>query len=382
MPHEGVRHLVTVSVAVALAWGVLDSRLDAQEPQRTEVQEQPQTQQDRRREALQLLGKAELAAEQGRTQQALEIAQQAQRLYPDSLAIAAFIESLKKQLETKPTRTAPFLKAKAHLAAAVSRAQWLMSQRRYSEAVDLLKGVVQAAALFPEAADVAFYKEVAERELARYEDAVARGEIRPARPPKRPKKEGVRQARLDITDFPEGPENAYRLVRVAREAVPRWYVQLKTGLQRKMTVNYRNMPFGLVLDDIRRTTGVTIIVDEPVQAARTTALALVDFRAKSITAETVLSVACELAGCEYVILPKGVVVTTKDKAADYVRSLPESIAETWARGRYLFPELYVDITRQLPLPEVTPEQVEEEENVPPYLRSGKALVAHIEKLLR
>ena len=256
-----------------------------------------------------------------------------------------------------------------------------MSQRRYSEAVDLLQGVIQAAELFPKAADVAFYKEVAERELARYEDAVARGEIRPVKAP-RPKREGVQQARLEITDMPEGPENAYRLVRIAREAAPRWYVETKNLLRRKMTVDYRNMPFGLVLDDIRRRTGVKIIVDEPVKAARTTALALVDFRAKGITAETVLTVACELAGCEYVILPKGVVVTTKDKAADYVRSLTESIAETWARGRYLFPELYVDAARQLPLPEVTPEEAEKEENVPPYLRSGKDLVAHIQKLLR
>ena len=386
--------------AVGLTWVFLwsssfQATTNGQEPAPVQAEDKgaepkQQSTDEKRREALLLLGQAELAAAQGHYDQALELAKKAQQLYPESLSIRAFIESVQEKATGGRRLPEVLLRAKAHLGAALSRAQDLMRQRRYTEAVDLLEGVLRAAELFPPEAKVDFYREVAEKELARYKEAVQRGEIRPRTPPKREEKESTEEApgsvpSLRIADVPPGPKNAYRLVRIAAEAAPDWYLKTKTILQRKMTVDYRNMPLGLVLEDVRKATGLNIIIDDPVRASRATGLALVDFRAKGVSAETVLSVACEVAGCEYVLLPQGIVVTTKDKAADYVRSLPDAVAENWARGRYLFPELYVDAAKQLPLPEASPEEVaraREKEDIPPYLRSGEALVSHIQRLLR
>jgi hypothetical protein len=354
----------------------------------------PTTEEEKRREALQLLGQAELEVQQGRWEQALQLSERARQLFPESLAISAFIDSLKKKLPSAAGAPNPYLKAKAHLAAGISRAQELMRNRRYSEAVDLLQGVLEAVSLFPPEVDVSFYQQLAQKELDRYRDAVARGEIRPAtgpgsgptqpRPASPSELESPSPA-LELSAMPEGPRNAYRLVRLAQENVPRWYVQVKTALSRSMSVDYKDMPFGLVLDDVRRVTGLEMVVDEPVRVANIAGLALVDLRARNVKAETVLSLGCELAGCEYVLLPpQRVVITTKDKAGDYVRHLPESVSEAWARGRYLFPELYVEAAQIRPLPEVTPDQVppEQKRDIPPYLRSGRDLVAHIQQLLR
>ena len=52
-------------------------------------------------------------------------------------------------------------------------------------------------------------------------------------------------------EFPAAPSNAYRLVRMARDQAPAWYTRLKTALRRPMSVDYRAMPLGLALDDIR-----------------------------------------------------------------------------------------------------------------------------------
>jgi hypothetical protein len=85
------------------------------------------------------------------------------------------------------------------------------------------------------------------------------------------------------------------------------------------------------------------------------------------------------------LIEKGVVITTPDKAGDYIRNLPDAVATQWARARYLFPDLYIDAMATRPLPEakVNPAGPDERvDTVPSYLRSGRDLVAHIEQLIR
>jgi hypothetical protein len=262
-----------------------------------------------------------------------------------------------------------------------------MQQRRYTESLDLLNGIVEAASKFPSGSDVTLYRDLAQKELIEYRLGVQTGKIRPTNetPAPRPATVPAEDTGAPSTEFTAAPSNAYRLARIARDQTPVWYSKIKTGLRRNMTVDYHSMPLGLVLDDIQDKTGVNVVIDGPIQAAKTTVTSLIDLRVSAVPAETILHLATQVAGCEYVLLEQGIVITTADKAGDYIRSLPDSVTGQWARARYLFPELYLDAMATRPLPEVRPSepgQDERTDSLPPYLRSGRDLVAHIEQLVR
>jgi hypothetical protein len=333
-----------------------------------------------------MLADAELALEDGQTARAIALAREAQRMYPESKAIAGFLAAAQPDAAIPKATISTHNRAKAHLAAALTRAQVLMQQRRYTESLDLLNGIVEASQKFPAGTDVSLYRDLAQKELIEYRIGVQTGKIRPSEEAMPPRSE-TKSGDSAIAEFPLAPTNAYRLARSAtKDQPPAWYTRTKTALRHPMTVDYRAMPLGLVLDDIQRATGATIIVDTPVQAAKTTITALIDLRVSTVPAESILSLATQVAGCEYVLLEKGVVITTHDKAGDYIRNLPDSVSNHWARARYLFPDLYLDAMANRPLPEVKPTPAvtaeEKPDTVPAFLRSGRDLVAHIEQLVR
>jgi hypothetical protein len=345
---------------------------------------------DTRRQALQLLGEAEMALEEGQTSRATALGREAQRLYPESKAIAAFLATFgTESISTVRSSAATMhIRAKAHLAAALSRAQVLMQQRRYTESIDLLNGIIEATSKFPQNSDVSLYRDLAQKELIEYRVGVQTGKIRPNNETVAPRPattETTVAPNPSDTEFTLAPSNAFRLARIARDQTPAWYSKTKTALRRNMSVDYHSMPLGLVLDDIQDKTGVPVIVDTPIQGAKTTITSVVDLRVSSVPAETVLYLATQVAGCEYVLLERGVVITTADKAGDYIRNLPDSVANQWARARYLFPDLFVDAMSTRPLPEAKANVAGSDERgdlVPVYLRSGRDLVAHIEQLVR
>lgn len=343
-----------------------------------------------RRQALQLLAEAEIALEEGQTARASALAREAQRLYPESKSIAGFLASIQIEQPAAKAVTSSHNRAKAHLAAALTRAQVLMQQRRYTESLDLLNGIVEAAERFPAGTDVSLYRDLAQKELIEYRVGVQVGRIRPNLETPAPRITAAASGEISAvpvsSEFTAAPSNAYRLARVSREQTPAWYSRTKSALRRNMSVDYRSMPLGLVLDDIQQSTGVTIIVDTPIQAAKTTLTSLVDLRVNTVPAETVLYLATQVGGCDYVLLEKGIIVTTADKAGDYIRNLPDSVSNNWSRARFLFPDLYLDAMSTRPLPEAKPSPTaaaeEKPDAVPSYLRSGRDLVAHIEQLIR
>lgn len=343
---------------------------------------------DNRRHALQLLADAEAALETGQHARAASLAREAQRLYPESRAIAGFLAGLDSDSSAARGGISTHNRAKAHLAAALSRAQVLMQQRRYTEALDLLNGIVEAAGKLPPGTDAALYRDLAQKELIEYRVAVQTGKIRPSAETPMPRLEATAEqtAVAPSADFPPALSNAYRLARIAREQTPPWYARHKASLKRPMSVDYRSMPLRLVLDDIQETTGVPIIVDTPVQNAKTMLTAQVDLRVGTVPAETVLNLAVQVAGCDYVLLEKGVVITTTDKAGDYIRQLPDAVTHHWARMRHLFPDLFVEAMASRPLPEAKPHEAPTADDragsLPAYLRSGRDLISDIEHLVR
>jgi hypothetical protein len=391
-PH--VVRLSLVAGLIALA-ATFVSEIQAQEP--AEAPPKPGEAQkvrgdqstDSRRQALQLLAEAEIALEEGHTARASALAREAQRLYPESKAIAGFLASFQAEQPAAKAMVTTHNRAKAHLAAALTRAQVLMQQRRYTESLDLLNGIVEAAEKFPSGTDVSLYRDLAQKELIEYRVGVQVGRIRPnleTPAPRVPDSTSETAVGPTSAEFTAAPSNAYRLARVSKEQTPAWYSRTKSALRRNMSVDYRSMPLGLVLDDVQQASGVTVIVDTPIQAAKTTLTSLVDLRVNTVPAETVLYLATQVAGCEYVLLEKGIIITTADKAGDYIRNLPDSVSHNWSRARFLFPDLYLDAMSTRPLPEAKPSPTaaaeEKPDAVPSYLRSGRDLVAHIEQLIR
>lgn len=337
-----------------------------------------------RKDGLLYFQQAKAAEKIGKLSEALRLARLAKKLYPENAEIGSYTLALQKEIASNRLVSSSNGRAKAHVAAALTRGIDLMRVARYRDGEDLLSGIVQATQLFPNPAEVDMYRRLADRELERYHAAVKAGRIAPD---PRPTKEVTHEAKLVATSA-AAPDNLRRLLRGSEPEVPAWYAGHKNRLAMNMTVNYRNMPVGLVFDDISAATGVPIVVDTPVAQARAHVNAMVDLRIAEVPAETILNLACLKAGLEYVIMERSVVITTPARALDYVRQLQDTLRYNWAVGRVLFPELNPELfaapasTPTVVAGPIVQEQREMDENVPVYLRSGKALVAHIRELLR
>jgi hypothetical protein len=143
-----------------------------------------------------------------------------------------------------------------------------------------------------------------------------------------------------------------------------------------------------VLDDIAAKTHVEFVIDRPVALARSHINTIVDFRAGDLPAEFILDLVCQKAGFEYVVMEKSIVITTRSKALEYLRGLPDALRNNWLVARTLFPEMTLDQIAQMPTP--TPPSQNQlvgrartlDDDVPPHLQSGAALVAAIKVLLK
>lgn len=335
------------------------------------------------RNAAVLFKQAKAADGAGRLSDAVRLITQAQKLDPMNAEIDAFSESLHKKWAIKSEQMPALTKGAAHLAAALSRGRSLIDQGRYADGVDLLNGVCKASSYFPADANVAVYRRNAERDLANYRDRVAKGIIRP---------DDATEA--SMADEPvlvpigaAAPLNARRILRTAENATPTWYSRIKDRLAFKMNVDFVHEPVADVFESIERATGVKILIDDPVMKSRAHLSTRVDFRISEVSAETILDIACEKSGLEYVIMERGLVVTTPSRAARYLQDLPDSVRDNWLAARVVFPDLTPELLALPPLPNSLPGEANADRNkldsdLPHYLRSGDALVKDIQSILK
>jgi tetratricopeptide (TPR) repeat protein len=336
------------------------------------------------RNAALLLEQARAAEKAGKLAEALRLAGSARRLDPKNAEIASYVSALSKLAGEAPASSGVG-KAAAHLAAGLTRGQILMERNRFEDAADILAGVVRAADLFPADANVAIYKRLALRELEGYKSKVESGLVSPA---------DARGAPPTPQEEPElvatgsaAPDNARRLLRSVEGMTPNWYAQAKNRLAFRMSVNYTGIPAALVFEDVARQTGANVVVDEPVLRSRAHLNARIDLRVSDVPAETILSLACQTSGLEYVIVERAVVITTPARALRYLQDLPEALRDNWAAARVIFPDLNPELLAAPPLPSALPGQpvgdrAELDRDVPAYLRSGDALFADVQSLLR
>ena len=255
----------------------------------------------------------------------------------------------------------------------------LVKASRFPEAEDMFAGVLDAAKLFPDPGVVETVRRSAEKELNKHRVQVAvAGATDPAR------RDDVRIAGVGATP----PDNAARLLRGGEARVPAWYSLTKQRLSKRLTVDYKRSQVAAVLDDIADETGISIVIDKPVAISRAHTSSLLDLRIGDMPAETVLNIACQRAGVEYVIMERGLVITTAQKAVEYVRLLPEALRHNWALGRVLFPELNPELFASTPLETdaaliAQPERLRLlDVDVPQHLRSGRALVNAVQSMLK
>jgi hypothetical protein len=330
------------------------------------------------RNASVLFEQAKAAQKDGQIAEAFRLASAAKRMHPANKEIAEFAASLHKETSKS---TLPYqARAVGRLAAGVARGQELMEQARYARAVDLLSHAIKAADLFPTDAGVMTYKRMAERELSIYRQRLERGEIQPD------DSEVPGEDPILVANGSAAPLNARRLLRTVEKATPAWYAEIKNRLAFAMSVNYERRPVADIVEEIGKVTGVKLMIDETVLRSRTHINTLVNFRISDTPAERILDIACLQGGLEYVIMERGVIVTTPSRAARYIRDLPESVRQNWLAARVLFPEMTPELLASAPLPNALPGQaiVAEEEldtDVPPYLQTGAALLADIQTLL-
>jgi tetratricopeptide (TPR) repeat protein len=331
------------------------------------------------RNASLLLEQAKAAQKEGQLAEAIRLANSAKRMNPSSKEIADFAAALPREAG-KPSTLPNQARAVGRLAAAVARGQELMEQGRYARGFDLLSHAVKGAALFPAEASVATYKRMAERELALYRERVDRGEIEADDLPVTGEEPTL------VATGSAAPLNAKRILRTIEQVTPIWYAETKNRLAFSMSVNYSREPIANVIEQIGKGTGVKIMIDETILRSRTHLNTPIDFRISEVPAERVLDLACMQGGMEYVIMERGVVVTTPSRAARYLRDLPESVRNNWLAARVLFPETAPELLASAPMPNAVPGQSipaddELDADVPAYLRSGKALLTDLQSLL-
>lgn len=338
----------------------------------------------RARDAALLVEQARAAEKAGKLAEALRLAGSARRLDPKNAEISSYVSALQKSAGDAPASSGAG-KAAAHLAAGLTRGQILMERNRFEEAADILAGVVQASDLFPAEANVAIYKKLALRELEGYKARVESGLISPADARGAPPTPGE-EPELVATGS-AAPDNARRLLRSVEGLTPNWYAQAKNRLAFRMSVNYTGVPAALVFEDVAKQTGANLVVDEPVLRSRAHLNARIDLRVADVPAETVLNLACQKSGLEYVIVERAIVITTPARALRYLQDLPEALRDNWAAARVIFPDLNPELLAAPPLPSALPGQpvgdrAELDRDVPAYLRSGEALLADVQSLLR
>jgi hypothetical protein len=343
------------------------------------------------REALLIYQQALAAQQANRTGEALRLGRRAKQLFPANQEISNFVAQLQRETSANKMASPSTTKAKAYLAAGYARGSEFMRTGRTAQGEDLLLGVMEASRLFAEQTQVDFYRRLAEHELEQFRltqqngtpPAPAPANADPNVVPPPPVPEPPRPA----ATIQAPPDNARRLVS-PEGRVPSWYVQQKNRLARSMTVDYRGNNVASILDDIAAKTGVSFVIDRPVALARSHINSIVDFRVGDMPAEFILDLVCQKAGFEYVLMERSIVITTRSKALEYLRGLPEALRNNWLVARTLFPEMALEQIAAMPTPALPTQQTTPargrplEEDVPLHLQSGAALVAAIRVLLK
>lgn len=329
--------------------------------------------------ARKALDQAKQSAAAGRWSDAARLARQAKKWAPASTEVLREAEEIESDCLRQRILTSSQIRARAALAAALTRADELLDAGRFTEGEDLLEGTLEACKLFPDPDTIAIYRSGAEDRIDRYRSSVRAGTIVPEPTSGRASVEPALAATAVRV-----PENLPRLLRGSERSTPNWYGLTKDRLATAMTVDYRDKPITFVIDDIAGQSGVPFIIDEPTRRSRSVMNARLNLRAGDLPAETLLNIACQKAGLEYVIMERGVVVTTPARALQYVRQMPEALRRNWAAARVLFPETNPEIFAANPPPVTTPGPAAPSvlDKAPTQLQNGAALVDHVRRLLR
>lgn len=311
--------------------------------ERAEVQKR----EDQRR-ALLLIQKAHTAHQAGRLQEASDLSQRAQQLFPESAEIKEAVRSFRVEQRGQREHADGVALARDRLDEALKHAGALFRDGRYSEARDLAEAVQEAVQRFPPQIDVSEPKRAAEKFLIELYGRAKAGliELKPRAPRPDP----------ELTD-----------------------AALRRGMNKSMSVNWRNETLASALEEIVRETGIPVKIDPALERLRIPATRRVIMQARDLAAWRLLRSLTEATATEYILTSEQIVITTKTKALAYTLVRSRGQPEKEALDRLLRGEpLRADPKEE---PAVSKRWVDDEK-VPDYLRSDGAFLMHIEELLK
>jgi tetratricopeptide (TPR) repeat protein len=318
-------------------------------------QAEAQKKEDRRR-ALLLVQQAQTAERNGQLAEAVNLAQKASRLFPESDEVKQYERSLAQQQRLGRERAINLAVAQRRMEEALDRADDLLRGGKPDQARDLADAVRQTLEL------PAFQGGGEAEKLRRTVEKMLR-EMKPREP----------DSTLEELPAPVRDDPAVKLAS-PQPMIPTGLAidSLKRALTQRVSLSWRDQPLDVALAELSQVSGVPIGLDPALMPPGPTPQARFNLRVHRATIDRVLRLLGELTGGGYILADGQVVFTTKSNALEFVLTGKYGTAEFVAPGPVIRP-----VSGVLPKPLRPLAQPK----APEYLESGKAFRDHLSELL-
>ncbi len=334
-----------------------------------------QRQSDQRDAAI-LLRNAQEAHRAGDLSEAVKLARQAERLFPESPEIRSFLRSVRRQQEDQRTRSVMLGVVARRMEEALERVEALRQEGRNDLADELADAVRETLAELPESPQLAEARKLARQVLG----GGGAGGL-PQDPGKVPepieKDEDIPPpVRIDPPPPTDSRESAPLKSKASESVQPpiTWTdAEIRKALKQRISIYWVQLPLTTALQELSRAGGVPIVLDSSLVRAGFAPTVLVNLHAPETTIERVLRSLGELTGGAYILSGGQVIFTTKRRALEFViagqlGNLEAALPSVSPAGERYESSLGAPIRS--------------EPTVPEYLRSAKAFRDHIQELLR
>lgn len=324
------------------------------------------------RDAVILVRNAQEAHKAGDLSEAVRLARQAERLFPESQEIRGFLRTVLREQHEQRTRSVMLGVVARRIEEALERIEVLRQGRQNDLAEELADVVRETLAELPESPQLA-----EARKLARLVLGVAKaGESPPdsgkVQEPIEKDEDIPPPVRIDPPPPTDSRESGQLKPKASESVRPpiRWTdAEIRKALKQRVSIHWVQLPLPAALQELSRAGGVPIMLDPSLVRAGFAPTVLLNLQAPETTIEQVLRTVGELTGGAYILSGGQVIFTTKRRALEFAITGQFGTAEAVSPtgGRH-------ESSLRAPL--------RSDSTGPEYLRSAKAFRDHIRELLR
>lgn len=328
------------------------------------------------RDAVILLRNAQEAYKAGELSEAVRLARQAERLFPESQEIRSFLRTVRREQDEQRTRSVVLSVVARRIEEALERIEVLRQTGQNELAEELADVVRETLAELPESSQLTEARRLARRLLGVGGAGEVPQEPGKAQEPIEKDEDIPPPVRVDPPPPTDSRESAQLKPKAPESVQPptRWTdADIRKALKQRVSIHWVQLPLPAALQELSRAGGVPIVLDSSLVRAGFAPTVLVNLYAPETTIERVLQTLGELTGGAYILSGGQVIFTTKRRALEFavagqlgtVEAVPPSASP--ASGRH---------ESSLRAPSRS------EPAVPEYLRSAKAFRDHIRELLQ